>query len=155
MAQDLALVPGPIGEYVADLAIVDDDLASDAGLVTAMYLSLALDRRANDDDPLPANDGDRRGWWGDQFAVVDQDQIGSRLWLLDRTVRRADVVRDAVAYATEALDWMKADAVLERIDIAAELNAVGLFIQILAYRPDGQLVQFRYPHVWEGQANAV
>lgn len=152
---DFALIAGPFDEYVADLGIVDDDLASDAGLVTAMYLSLALDRRANADDVLPAADGDRRGWWGDEFAEVEGDRIGSRLWLLDRTVRRADLLRDALLYANEALDWLKEDGVLERLDVSAELNSVGLFILIDAYRPDGRSVEFRYPHVWEGQALAV
>lgn len=152
---DIALIGGPFGEYVADLGIVDDDLARDEGLVTAMFLSLALDRRANDDDALPVDDDDRRGWLGDEFALVEGDRIGSRLWLLDRTARRADLVRDAELYAGEALDWLRADSVLERLDIAAELSLVGLLINIDAYRPDGRSVEFRYPHVWEGQANAV
>lgn len=152
---DIALIPGPFGEYVADLGLVDDDVATDAGLVSAMYLSLATDRRAADDDALPANDGDRRGWWGDEFALVEQDRIGSRLWLLDRTTRRADLARDAAIYTDEALAWLKSDGVLADLDIEVELNQTGLFIEIVAHRPDGTSVEFRYPHVWEGQSNAV
>ena len=65
----------------ADLVIVDDDLGADDGLRTAVQLSLFTDRRAEDDDVLPANDGDRRGWLGDEFAEVEGDRRGMYVFL--------------------------------------------------------------------------
>jgi phage gp46-like protein len=49
----------------ADLALIDNDLASDRGLETAVLLSLFTDRRAQPDDVPPSGDpADRRGWCG-------------------------------------------------------------------------------------------
>jgi phage gp46-like protein len=95
---DLALVWGSSGG--GDVALVDSDLASDHGLTTAVLLSLFTDRRAEDDDTPPSgDDSDRRGWWADEFAEVEGDKIGSRLWLLDRSKRTADVALRAEQYA--------------------------------------------------------
>lgn len=135
----------------ADMAIVNDDLATEEGLRTASVLSLFLDRRAEDDDPLPAIGGDKRGWWADQFAAVPGDRMGSRLWLLDRAARRADIVPRALAYAKEALAWMLDDKVAASIDVTAETSTLGLLFAITIHRPQGDPVSFRYAHVWRGE----
>jgi len=57
-------------------------------LARAVIISLFTWRRANPDDVLPAGD-DRQGWFGDTFAEVRGDRIGSRLWLLSRPEQRS------------------------------------------------------------------
>lgn len=150
---DIALVWQP-DQGGADMAIVDDDLASEEGLRTAVELSLFLDRRANDDDTLPSEDGDRRGWWGDEFAQVEGDRIGSRRWLLDRSKRRIpDVVRDLEAYDREALQWMIDDLVAEKVDVAVSIQDGMLVDEISIWRPGAKdPATFRFSHVWEGEA---
>lgn len=148
---DLALVwDAALG--CADLAVVDDDLASDDGLRTSLLPSLFLDRRAEADDDLPAADGDRRGWWADQFAEVEGDRIGSRRWLLDRSKRTADVVRRAEEIDREALAWLIDDRVTAQIDIAVTAEGGALIHSITVHRPAGDPASFRFPEAWDGEA---
>jgi phage gp46-like protein len=134
-----------------DLSMRKDDVAEDLGLRTACLLSLFTDRRAEDDDPLPALDNDRRGWWADEFAQVQGDKIGSRLWLLDRSKRTGDVVRRAEELTREALQWMLEDRVAERIDVVVDARQVALLIAVTLFRPQRDPVTFRFAHVWDGE----
>lgn len=134
-----------------DLSMRKDDVAEDLGLRTACLLSLFTDRRAEDDDPLPALDNDRRGWWADEFALVPGDKIGSRLWLLDRSKRTGDIPRRAEELVREALQWMLEDRVAERIDVVVETREVALLIQVTLFRPQRDPVTFRFAHVWDGE----
>jgi phage gp46-like protein len=134
----------------ADLSIIDDDLASDRGLETAVLLSLFTDRRSEDDDKPPSGDpNDRRGWWADQFAVVEGDQIGSRLWLLDRSVITGETARRAEEYVREALAWMIEDRVVSSIGVEIETTKKDLFIGVTLARPGKDPVRFRFDHVWD------
>jgi phage gp46-like protein len=153
-------IPGPPGtiahgdyalvwaDGVLDMTMASDDLASDQGLHTAVLLSLFTDRRAEEDDVLPADDGDRRGWWGDALAAVEGDLLGSRLWLLDRSTRRVDVARRAEEFVREALAWMLEDKVTSRIDVEVETGTQELLISVALHRPQGDPVAFRFAHVW-------
>lgn len=134
-----------------DAVIEGDDVAAEAGLRTALLLSLFTDRRAEADDALPSEDGDRRGWWGDGFAAVEGDLFGSRLWLLDRSARRHDVVARAKEYVAEALRWMVEDHVTESLGIEVEAQDDRLLIAITVARPGMSPVTFRFQHVWDGE----
>ena len=134
----------------ADLSLIDDDLASDRGLVTAMILSLHTDRRAESDDKPPSGDDrDRRGWWADAFAKVEGDRIGSRLWLLDRSVRRNETALRAKEYALEAWSWMLEDRVASSIDVTVETTSNGLLFAVVVERPGRDAVSFRFAHTWD------
>jgi phage gp46-like protein len=135
---------------VADLVMIDADLASDLGLTTAILLSLMLDRRAEDDDQPPSGDpNDRRGWWADEFSAVEGDRIGSRLWLLDRSKRTNNVARLAKEYSLEALAWLLADGVAESVDVETENQGAALLIAVSVTRPGRDVFTVRYAHVWE------
>ena len=134
----------------ADLSLIDCDLASDRGLETAVLLSLFTDRRAQPDDVPPSGDpADRRGWWADQFAAVEGDLIGSRLWLLDRSVNSHETVRRAEEYVREALAWLIEDRVVSTIDVQIETTAQSLLIGVALQRPGRDAVSFRFAHVWD------
>ena len=89
---DLALIYEPEARR-CDLAIgTDGDLVIDDTSITPVLMSVGLDRRAAEDDPLPAGRtvflapssfSERRGWPGDGLDPRGE-RIGSRLWLLDR-----------------------------------------------------------------------
>ncbi len=105
-----------------DLALAGRSLAVDDGLRTAILLSLFTDARARADDPLPTPDADRRGWWGNAH---DRDgtaapELGSRLWLLERSKTTAATLIRAREYATEALSWLVDDGIAERVDVTVE-----------------------------------
>lgn len=107
----------------ADLLVdaVADDLESEEGLRTAVLLSLYTDRRANNDDTLPGDDSDRRGWLGDELMPDPDDRIGSRLWLLERSKVTSDMRADAENYIREALQWMIDDGVVLEVGVTTEL----------------------------------
>lgn len=146
---DLALAWIP-AEGCADLVVEGDDLAGDDGLHTAVLLSIFTDRRAEDDDALPSEGGDRRGWWADEFAETDGDLFGSRLWLLDRSARRVDVPRLAEDAVREALAWLVEDSIAERTDVTVELGrGIDLGILVTVIRPAVAPATFRFSYVWE------
>ena len=102
--------------YAADVAVSGADLVREAGLRTAVIISLFTDRRAEPGD-IPDGE-DPRGWWGD--ALTDDDRIGSRLWLLGRSKQTADVPVLAEEYTREALEWFVEDGIADRVDASAE-----------------------------------
>jgi len=135
------------------------DLESDAGLETAVIISLFTDRRAAEDDILPdLNNLDKRGWWGDLVQTeVEGDQIGSRLWLLSRREKtEQEVLLKAKRYAEEALQWMIEDKVAIKINVIAERTGMvgndilALLVQI--YKIDGSDIAFKYEAQWDSQA---
>lgn len=151
---DLALRWEP-GAGGADLAVESDDLATDDGLRTAIYLSLFLDARARADDPLPSDDGDRRGWWGDEFAEVADDRIGSRLWLLNRSKITESLARRSEDYDREALQWLLEDRVASQIDVAVDVSTGRSLHYVKVHRPTGSALEFKFSHAWNGEAAAA
>jgi phage gp46-like protein len=120
---DFALIWESGASGSADLKVVDDDLLSDEGFTTAVLLSLFLDARAEADEVLPSDDGDRRGWWADEFAEVEGDRIGSKLWLIDtRAKTLANVVDRAIEAVRESLAWLIEDGHLDELDVTAEIE---------------------------------
>lgn len=134
----------------ADLSLEAGDLATEAGLKTAVIVSLFTDRRARPDDRLPQDGGDRRGWWGDVAGQEADDQIGSRLWLLSREKQTPEVVARAREYALEALGWMLRDRVASAVEVEAEITRPGVLgLGIIITRPDGPGRE-RFDFVWKG-----
>lgn len=130
-----------------DIALTDVDIATDTGLQTAVVVSLFTDRRAEDDDELPAGEKDRRGWWGDMLADQDGDKIGSRLWLLSREKQLPEIVARAEEYAAESLQWLLDDDVAKRVQVAAHCPRRGwLCLQIGITRVDGTQFEDRFSY---------
>lgn len=147
---DLALV-WDTASGSADIVMIDDDLASDRGLETAVILSLFTDRRAEDDDVPPSGDErDRRGSWMDEFAAVEGDRMGSRMWLLDRSKRTNETARKCEEYVREATAWMIEDSVVESIGVETELTATALLYAVTLHRPGRSPLSLRFAHAWDG-----
>ena len=120
-----------------DFALDQLGLVEDDGLDTSVILSLFVDRRANDDDVLPGDPNDKRGWWADAFPVAPGDKIGSRLWLLNREKQMASVLDRAQEYAQEALQWMLDDGVASSVVCDAQIVRPGLLGLFIAITPPG------------------
>lgn len=131
---------------VFDLAIVDGDLATDTTLETAVLLSLYTDRRALDEDVLPDEGSDRRGWWCDAYS---DRRHGSRLWLLSREKELDEVLRRAEDYAREALAWVIQDGIASNVDVEAiHLRRGVLQLIVGIQRSSGSVLESRYEYVW-------
>ena len=130
----------------ADLAVAAGDFVTEPGLQTAVIVSLLSDRQALPGDVLPDNSGPR-GWWGDAYSLYP---IGSRLWLLRRSVLTQATLNAAQDYATEALQWMIDLGVVGSISVVATatgLNSMNLAVTI---KQKGASPVFIVP--WAGQA---
>ena len=142
------------GDFSFDTSI--QELESDKGLETAVIISLFTDRRAKIDDILPdSNSSDRRGWWADLVSDIEGDQIGSRLWLLNREKTQESVLTRTKEYAKEALNWLIEDGIALKIEVSAErLGPVGrdvLALLVQIYKPDETIVSLKYEAQWIAQ----
>ena len=117
-------------------------------LPRSVLISLFTNRRANPDDDLPADA--KYGWWGDTYAPINNDKIGSRLWLLNRSTLTAQTVLKAQEYATEALAWLMDDKVASNVQINTErLNLTSLALQIQITKGYKSLLNIRFVNVWD------
>ncbi len=124
-----------------DLVLQEDgSLLMDEGLDTAVLISLLSDRRAEEDDPLPTDDGNRRGFWGDSLLYPKSDRLGSRLWLLGREKKLPEVLRRAEDYASEALPWLTEDAHATKVEAKASSSPDNniLALAVTATLPGGR-----------------
>lgn len=136
---------------VADVILGDRDLVQDMGLETAITISLFSDRRANDDDPLPDNSNDKRGWWADDL-LNDGDFIGSRRWLLRRSKLTDENMRRLEEYDSEGLNWMIIDGVASNIVIVVQRIDMNTILETITIeRPEGSPQSFKYYFNWEAQ----
>lgn len=135
-----------------DISYSNGDLVVDDGLETAVLMSLFTDRRAEDDDELPdPNSTDKRGWWGDLVSDINNDKIGSRQWLLERSKTIDEVLENIKLYAEEALQWMIDDDVVANIEIESERNGDKLYYKVIIYKSDGEIVKMKFDSLWKNQ----
>jgi phage gp46-like protein len=135
--------------YGADWVLDGSLLAGDAGLMTAVIISLWTDARALDDDALPPGQSDRRGWWGDSFPVAERDRFGSRLWLLRASKQLQESLNLARTYAEEALAWLVDDGVARKVEVETwivRFEVMGLLARI--HKPDGTVVPLKFEVLW-------
>lgn len=147
---DLQLFFGCGPDLCADVQVACGDLATGNELSTVVMLSLFTDRRANDDDTLP-DGSDPRGWWAD---AMDGRQIGSRLWLLERSRNLPETLRLAQDYAKEALQWLVEDQIAKSVSVT--VTAIGnckneMFLAVDICKPDGKTLRWKYRYAWDFQ----
>lgn len=161
---DIALNWDPI-EFAGELLLDAGQLATDDGMRTAILISLFSDARAPDDAELPEQGGDRRGWWGDAYAVGamldagtarDPNRIGSLLWLLSRAKATGTNLQLARQYCAAALAWLVRDGVAASIEVEVEAQhgvtpRSRLAIAVFVTRPHGPDRQ-RFDFTWEASA---
>lgn len=166
---DLALVWNA-DAVAADLLLANGQLATDAGMRTAILISLFTDARAADDETLPEAGGDRRGWWGDAYArdarpdagtARDANRIGSLLWLLSRSKITAPVLAQAQQACADALAWLVRDGIASAVRVVVEAQARPgqrtpdlLAIAVEIDRPGGPNRQ-RHDFTWEASTATI
>jgi phage gp46-like protein len=129
-------------------------LQAKAAIATAVELALFTDKRCPDDHPLRKfADQDPRGWWGDAVDVRDdlaEQELGSLLWLLERSVATEETARWARAFAIEALAPLKTQGVVASIDVQSEVVGKRLNLAVLLYARDGSVAYDRkYDILWQ------
>lgn len=116
-------------------------------LARAVIISLFTWRRAGVGDTRPGEA--KYGWWGDSYASVINDKIGSRLWLLARAKITKETLARARDYAREALQWMIDDGVASDITVTVERNAIDrIDLWIVITRDNGAKLDLRFSDLW-------
>lgn len=120
-------------------------------VVELVLVSLFTDARASDNDLLPDNTENRRGFIGDAFSA---SPWGSRLWLLSREKLSIDIRNKAVSYAKEALDWLLNEVpniglLATRVDVSGAIPALNtLALSVSVTRPDGREININIAKLW-------
>jgi phage gp46-like protein len=131
---------------VADLEVSLGDLTTDDGLRQAVLLSLFLDRYSEE-----AVEGERRGWWADEFGPAG-DLVGSRLWTLRRAKPTAQTLEQVKTYAREALVWLVEDGVAAEVSTSATYGTLGgsrsITLTVALTRPISGTAEFRFDGAW-------
>lgn len=129
-------------------------LDMDDGLQTSVIISLFTDRRAEASDlPAGANGADRRGWWGDSFADVEGDKIGSRLWLLAREKQTQATLLKARDFALEALQWLLDDGIARQLTVTPTWMANGTGVMLMTVeiaRAGKPVTKYQFQAFWKG-----
>jgi len=130
-------------------------LSAQSALHTAIILALFTDRRIPDDHPLrKLVEGDPRGWWGNDIDVrsdMGEVELGSLLWVFERSYLNEDIRLQCEAIAQEALQCLIDQGAAVRIDVQAfteqAFNRLDLAVQV--YARDGlQIYSRRFDDVW-------
>lgn len=122
---------------IADLDFGDLDLKSDESLKSAIIISLFTDKR---------HEGERGTW----FDSYEDDELGSKLWLLDREKRISEIPLRANEYARDSLQWLINDGIVKSIKVDSFLEGQNLLqIPIEVTKPDGKKTSFKFDLVWE------
>jgi len=133
---------------MGDWSIIGADIESGDDVVTATLISLFTDRLANQDDVIPDGTDDPRGWVGD---LDQQVLIGSRLWLLSRSVLTQEVANTSKDMAAEALQWLIDDGVVVKIEVSTEIVLPNrLNMKVVLYRNDGTRTAMNFTNSWPG-----
>lgn len=147
----------------ADWALAGSDepqnrggLRSKAALHTAIVHLLFTDRRIPDNHPLKylVADGDPRGWWGDGVDVradLFETDLGSLLWVFERSILTEEIRRWVEAIALEALAPLIRQGAAQRIEAQAyaeqAFNRCDLSVQV--YGRDGMKgYDHRFEDIW-------
>lgn len=121
-------------------------LATEQPLVRSVVISLFSWRRALPTDPV---DGQRWGWWADGIEGVQNDRIGSRLWLLARAKVTPETLERAREYAEEALQWMVDDGVATGVSVLVERMGIeASAMQVTIERDQAAPVTLRFDNAW-------
>lgn len=134
-----------------DLRMYALDLERDSGIETAVLLSIFTDARVDGEDALPDDSDYRGGWWGNVLADVENDQDGSKAWLLSREKLTPETLTRFLQYAADSLAWMKTDNAAQKIDVTGEISEGVLYFTVKITGTTTGPEFLRYALNWENQ----
>lgn len=139
---DISLIPDEAGD--GDIVFLPGDVSCDAGLNTAIYMSLFTDAPVEDDGY------EVRGWWGD--ALDEYGVLGSKLWTLTREKMTSSISTLARDYCLEALQWVVTEGVGDTVDVNVSRSGVhSLSIEVKISKPPMKDEYYRYEFNWSAQ----
>ena len=129
--------------------VIDLGMMPAQSLERAVIISIFTWRRARPDDRLPGNT--KNGWWGDTYPDVENDRIGSRLWLLTRETITETKLARARQYVDESLQWLIDDFIAKTIEVTVARQSIDtIAITVVITKPDNTQTDIRLTTVWSG-----
>jgi len=143
-----------VDKQYGEIGLADRDVERDPGLETAVIITLLTDRRADEDDDLPDDNGYKGGSWQDGVPVVEGYLTGTKLWLLRRSKTVDEIPTLAKQFLTEGFQWMIDDGVVESVLVAVERrrdieNTLGMSLSFV--RPNEPTIFYKFFYNWEEQ----
>jgi len=143
-----------INQPVVIPAVVSDAPApTDNGLGLLIHTSLFTDKHAHDDAVTPGGKGDVRGWWGDSFALIEGDQIGSDIWLSSRAVANQGALNDVQSRASAALKHVVDRGLVTKIETSTAFEGDIMKIFVDVTHLDGTTARYTHDLFWRGILN--
>lgn len=134
---------GPLG---GDLKLGEADLEVEAGLRSAVLISLFSDGRAAPEQ-MPPEESDPRGYWAGDAGY------GSLLWTLRRSKATQATALAAEDYCRQALAWLVEDGVASEVEVSTQYDAQRrLCISITITRSRENRT---WDHVWADELNVA
>lgn len=138
-----------VGGTSPDMVIENGDLKPDNGLETAALITLFSDKRVTLEE-LPEGESDARGWWADLVADPEDDEIGSKLWLLDRRKTLNVTASEMESILADAFNWLIEDGLTSELVIDSEIvDSEEIKGTINISRPSGENIPLKF--AWDGQ----
>lgn len=117
----------------------------DNHLHRALIISLFTWRRKKEGDDTDCP----YGWWGDSYPSVNNDKIGSRLYLLKRSKLTNQTANFAKIYLREALQWMIDDGWLSSIEVDVKrTDLTVLCAKVILNRFDRRQDVIQFDNLW-------
>ena len=129
-----------------DIDFTNGDLTMTRGLETAILMSLFVDARASSSEMPDAMR--RRGWFGNKLNGYDNDEMGSKLWLLSQSRRTQNTLNLAKTYCVNCLAWLLTDKIADKIDVDVSFIPDGVEVDITVYRSQNKIFNASY-NLWE------
>lgn len=153
--KDIEFLPAQVPEFGdVNFSNTRYDMVLETGLDTTFFLSVYTDSRASLDDTLPTENGDVRGWWGDELLGVE---TGSKAWLYSERgkldIGNIEKIRTEMVVAVTR--QMINAGLIDEVDITYTREESGITWNVKLYRSTDTNVFLQYQQLWDGQIAKV
>lgn len=123
------------------ISLFGNDLTPEYLFETSVIISIFSEARASELEDLPKEYIFKSGWFG---SVLLGFELGSKMWLLDRSVLDKLTMIKGKAYILESLHWMIDLKILKEIQIEVKQDKEVLTFNVKLHRFDDKLISFGF-----------
>lgn len=133
----------------ADLVIDNKDFSQENALFTCASIQLFTNLRDNNYKNLSSKDP--QGWVGDAIVDIDFGEVGSYLWLLEKSYLTSKIQNEVQGYAENAIQPMKDLGVIADYVVTTEINKqnkrLNLGIELIA-KSNNEKYNKKFELIW-------
>lgn len=135
-----------------DILIQNGDIAAVNNFKTAIEVSLFTDARADATQIfLPEA---RRGWIGNIATPIENQDLGSLIWLVSQARLTQSTLNKVVIFARQALQWLVTQGQAVSVNVSGQIvPTFGIRLNIVIESATG-ITENHYVELWENTKNA-